>query len=74
MRCRKTSSHHRRGKDWGILRFGKRASGKVRHTLHYAPNIVRVIVPPLAGMEASAAGRRSRSASPRLTMRIASGC
>src|SRR5262249_41506247 len=34
-------------KDWGILRFGKRASGKVRHTLHYAPNIVRVIVPPL---------------------------
>jgi hypothetical protein len=23
----------------------------VRHTLHYAPNIVRVIVPPLAGMD-----------------------
>jgi len=38
-------------KDWGILRFGKRANGKVRHTLHYAPNIVRVIVPPLAGMD-----------------------
>ena len=38
-------------KDWGILRFGTRASGKVRHTLHYAPNIVRVIVPPLAGMD-----------------------
>ena len=38
-------------KDWGILRFGKRASGKVRHTLHYAPNIVRVIVPPLYGMD-----------------------
>jgi 5,5'-dehydrodivanillate O-demethylase len=38
-------------KDWGMLRFGKRASGMVRHTLHYAPNIVRVIVPPLAGMD-----------------------
>jgi 5,5'-dehydrodivanillate O-demethylase len=38
-------------KDWGILRFGRRASGLVRHTLHYAPNIVRVIVPPLAGMD-----------------------
>ena len=37
--------------DWGMLRFGTRASGKVRHTLHYAPNIVRVIVPPLAGMD-----------------------
>jgi 5,5'-dehydrodivanillate O-demethylase len=37
-------------KDWGILRFGTRANGKVRHTLHYAPNIVRVIVPPLAGL------------------------
>jgi 5,5'-dehydrodivanillate O-demethylase oxygenase subunit len=37
--------------DWGMLRFGKRASGMVRHTLHYAPNIVRVIVPPLPGME-----------------------
>jgi 5,5'-dehydrodivanillate O-demethylase oxygenase subunit len=36
---------------WGMLRFGKRASGMVRHTLHYAPNIVRVIVPPLAGMD-----------------------
>ena len=35
-------------KDWGILRFGRRASGLVRHTLHYAPNIVRVIVPPLS--------------------------
>jgi 5,5'-dehydrodivanillate O-demethylase oxygenase subunit len=36
---------------WGMLRFGKRASGMTRHTLHYAPNIVRVIVPPLAGMD-----------------------
>jgi 5,5'-dehydrodivanillate O-demethylase len=36
---------------WGMLRYGKRASGKTRHTLHYAPNIVRVIVPPLAGMD-----------------------
>lgn len=38
-------------KDWGLLRFGTRANGKVRHTLHYAPNIVRVIVPPLAGID-----------------------
>ena len=37
--------------DWGILRFGTRASGKVRHTLHQAPNMVRVIVPPLAGLD-----------------------
>ncbi len=38
-------------KDWGILRFGTRQNGKVRHTLHYAPNVVRVIVPPLAGLD-----------------------
>ncbi|HEV8020897.1 MAG TPA: Rieske 2Fe-2S domain-containing protein [Candidatus Lustribacter sp.] len=36
---------------WGMMRYGKRASGMVRHTLHYAPNIVRVIVPPLMGMD-----------------------
>jgi 5,5'-dehydrodivanillate O-demethylase len=36
---------------WGMLRYGKRASGMVRHTLHYAPNIVRVIVPPNYGMD-----------------------
>ncbi|MFN0303744.1 MAG: Rieske 2Fe-2S domain-containing protein [Burkholderiales bacterium] len=37
--------------DWGMLRFGQRATGKVRHTLHYAPNLTRVLVPPLAGMD-----------------------
>jgi hypothetical protein len=37
--------------DWGMLRYGKRPSGGVRHTLHIAPNIVRVIVPPPAGMD-----------------------
>jgi 5,5'-dehydrodivanillate O-demethylase len=37
--------------EWGMLRFGARRNGKVRQTLHYAPNITRVIVPPLAGME-----------------------
>jgi 5,5'-dehydrodivanillate O-demethylase oxygenase subunit len=37
--------------DWGMLRFGTRKSGKVRQTLHYAPNVTRVIVPPLAGMD-----------------------
>jgi 5,5'-dehydrodivanillate O-demethylase oxygenase subunit len=37
--------------DWGILRFGTRANGKVRHTLHYVPGRVRVLVPPLAGLD-----------------------
>lgn len=37
--------------DWGVLRFGTRKSGEVRQTLHYAPSITRVIVPPLAGMD-----------------------
>src|SRR5262245_37773880 len=37
--------------DWGMLRFGTRKTGKVRQTLHYAPNVTRVIVPPLAGMD-----------------------
>jgi 5,5'-dehydrodivanillate O-demethylase len=37
--------------DWGMLRFGTRSTGKVRQTLHYAPNMTRVIVPPLAGMD-----------------------
>ncbi len=37
--------------DWGMLRFGQRATGKMRHTLHYAPNLTRVLVPPLAGMD-----------------------
>jgi 5,5'-dehydrodivanillate O-demethylase len=37
--------------DWGMLRLGKRRNGMTRHTLHYAPNIVRVAVPPPAGMD-----------------------
>ncbi len=38
--------------DWGMLRFGTRKStGQVRHTLHYMPNVTRVIVPPLAGFD-----------------------
>ena len=37
--------------DWGMMRFGTRKTGKVRHTMHYAPNMTRVIVPPLAGMD-----------------------
>jgi 5,5'-dehydrodivanillate O-demethylase len=37
--------------DWGMLRFGTRANGQVRHTLHYMPNCTRVIVPPLAGFD-----------------------
>jgi len=37
--------------DWGMIRYGTRQNGKVRVTLHYAPSTVRVIVPPLVGME-----------------------
>jgi hypothetical protein len=33
-----------------MLRYGRRKTGLVRQTLHYAPNVTRVIVPPLAGM------------------------
>ena len=36
--------------EWGMIRYGKRPSGDVRQTLHLAPNIVRVIVPPPLGM------------------------
>ena len=32
---------------WGMLRYGRRKTGLVRQTLHYAPNVTRVIVPPL---------------------------
>ncbi len=37
--------------DWGLLRFGTRKNGLVRVSLHYAPNITRVLVPPRAGMD-----------------------
>jgi len=37
--------------DWGMLRFGTRPGGQVRHTLHYMPNVTRVIVPPLSGFD-----------------------
>ena len=37
--------------EWGMLRYGRRAGGKVRHSLHYPPSTTRVIVPPLAGMD-----------------------
>jgi 5,5'-dehydrodivanillate O-demethylase oxygenase subunit len=37
--------------EWGMLRFGTRRTGKARQTLHCAPNLTRVIVPPLAGMD-----------------------
>jgi len=37
--------------DWGMVRYGKRANDKVRVTLHYAPAVTRVIVPPLTGMD-----------------------
>ena len=40
-----------REEDWGLMRFGARKTGKVRQSLHYAPNVTRVIVPPVAGME-----------------------
>jgi 5,5'-dehydrodivanillate O-demethylase len=37
--------------DWGMLRLGRRAGGKVRVSLHYMPNVTRVVVPPLAGFD-----------------------
>ncbi|MDB5572472.1 MAG: hypothetical protein JWN93_3655 [Hyphomicrobiales bacterium] len=37
--------------DWGMMRYGTRKDGQVRQTLHYAPNAVRVFVPPFFGME-----------------------
>src|SRR5580700_891750 len=36
---------------WGLMRYGTRKTGLVRHTLHYAPNIVRTVVPPQFGMD-----------------------
>jgi 5,5'-dehydrodivanillate O-demethylase oxygenase subunit len=36
--------------EWGMLRYGTRKK-EVRHTLHYMPNVTRVIVPPLGGFE-----------------------
>ena len=59
--------------DWGMLRFGTRKTGKVRRTLHYAPNLTRVIVPPLAGMDGMAAGLKFISASRRSTTKITCG-
>src|SRR5215472_6927749 len=37
--------------DWGMLRTGTRSNGKVRRSLHYMPNVTRVLVPPVAGMD-----------------------
>ena len=37
--------------DWGMMRYGRRKDGQVRKTIHYAPNAVRVIVPPFFGMD-----------------------
>jgi len=37
--------------DWGMLRTGTRSNDKVRRSLHYMPNVTRVIVPPVAGMD-----------------------
>ena len=37
--------------DWGMMRYGRRKDGQVRHTMHLAPNAVRVFVPPNFGMD-----------------------
>ncbi len=37
--------------EWGLLRLGTRKNGLARVSLHYAPNVTRVIVPPRAGMD-----------------------
>lgn len=36
---------------WGMMRYGRRKDGQVRHTMHLAPNAVRVFVPPNFGMD-----------------------
>ncbi len=36
--------------DWGMLRLGTRRNGLARVSLHYAPNVTRVIVPPRTGL------------------------
>ena len=36
---------------WGMMRYGNRATGLTRHTIHYVPNIVRTVVPPQFGMD-----------------------
>lgn len=36
---------------WGMLRTGKRKNGNLRISLHYMPNVTRVLVPPMAGFE-----------------------
>src|SRR5437764_6805206 len=36
---------------WAMLRLCTRKAGKVRVSLHYMPNVTRVVVPPLAGFD-----------------------
>ena len=37
--------------DWGMMRYGRRKTGEVRHTLHYPFAGVHVFVPPVFGMD-----------------------
>jgi len=59
--------------DWGMLRLGKRKGGKVRVSLHYVPNVTRVVVPPLAGFDGIGGCRRSSSTSRRSTTKTICG-
>ena len=36
---------------WGMLRHGRRAQGKLRVSLHYMPNVVRIWAPMLGGLD-----------------------
>jgi 5,5'-dehydrodivanillate O-demethylase len=43
--------------EYGLIRYGTRASGDVRVSLHLMPNTTRVIIPPMAGLEGAGGWR-----------------
>jgi 5,5'-dehydrodivanillate O-demethylase len=42
---------------YGMVRHGTRASGDVRVSLHLMPNVTRVIIPPMAGLQGAGGWR-----------------
>jgi 5,5'-dehydrodivanillate O-demethylase len=43
--------------EYGLLRYGTRANGEVRETIHIMPNVTRVYIPPFAGMHGAGGWR-----------------
>ncbi|HEY7060534.1 MAG TPA: Rieske 2Fe-2S domain-containing protein [Chloroflexota bacterium] len=43
--------------EYGLIRYGTRASGDVRVSLHLVPTTTRVIIPPMAGLEGAGGWR-----------------